>query len=305
MAGVIGSLVSITAICGVVRPGESLAIGFIGSAIAIVGWQLLNKIHIDDPVGAISTHAGCSIWGMIAVGLFVEKDGLEKPFSTTYGAFKGGHVKILGVQLLACVSITAWTVVTVFIQLYIIDRCVGLRMSLEEEILGADAYEHGIDQSQENTEGHVKPVLASQNRVFPEQACEVLGNSETNSNESDSHIANERRCDNRVHSSEIMLYDQPITPRTSDDIPQRNQTDHQCSEANNKQMSYKKNNSAKSYNSSISSSRNRWNRIVLTRGKLNTDNEENKDSRGPSIQSKKSPVIIPLTPVDGDIKHLD
>lgn len=61
MAGVIGSLVSITAICGVVRPGESLAIGFIGSAIAIVGWQLLNKIHIDDPVGAISTHAGGSI----------------------------------------------------------------------------------------------------------------------------------------------------------------------------------------------------------------------------------------------------
>lgn len=155
----------------------------------------------------------------------MEKDDLEKPFSTTYGAFKGGHVKILGVQLLACVSITAWTVVTVFIQLYIIDRCVGLRMSLEEEILGADAYEHGIDQSQENSEVHVKPVLASQNRVFPEQACEVLGNSETNSNESDSHIANERRCDNRDDSSELMLYDQPITARTSDDIPQRNQTE--------------------------------------------------------------------------------
>lgn len=279
--------------------------GFIGSAIAIVGWQLLNKIHIDDPVGAISTHAGGSIWGMIAVGLFVEKDDLEKPFSTTYDAFKGGHVKILGVQLLACVSITAWTVVTVFIQLYIIDRCVGLRMSLEEEILGADAYEHGIDQSQENSEVHVKPVLASQNRVFPEQACEVLGNSETNSNESDSHIANERRCDNRDDSSELMLYDQPITARTSDDIPQRNQTDHQCSGVNNKQMSYKKNKSAKSDNSSNSSSKNRWSRIVLSRDRLNTGNEEHKDSRGPSLQNKKSPVIITLTPVDGDIEHLD
>ena len=282
------------------RPGESLAIGFIGSAIAIVGWQLLNNIHIDDPVGAISTHAGGSIRGMIAVGLFVEKDNLEKPFSTTYGAFKGGNVKILGVQLLACVSITAWTVVTVFIQLYIIDRCVGLRMSMEEEILGADAYEHGIDQSQENTEGHVKPVLASQNRVFPEQACEVPENSGTNSSE------NESRCDNRFDSSELTLYDQPITTRTNDDIPQRNQTDHQCSEANNIQTSYNKNKSEKSYNSSNCSSRNRWSRIALSRGsRLNTSNEERKDSRCPSFQNKKSPVIITLTPVDSDIDHLD
>ena len=74
MAGVLGSLVSITAICGVVRPAESLAIGFIGAAITIFGWQLLNRLKIDDPVGAVSTHAGGSVWAMIAVGLFVEKE---------------------------------------------------------------------------------------------------------------------------------------------------------------------------------------------------------------------------------------
>lgn len=152
----------------------------------------------------------------------------------------------------------------------------------------------------------MKPVLASQNRVFPEQACEIPENSGTNSNEGDGHITNERRCENRVDSSELMLYDQPITTRTSNDIPQRSQTDHQSSEVNNKQMSYKKNKSAKSYNSSNRSSRNRWSRIALSRGsRLNTDNEEHKDSRGPSLQNKRSPVIITLTPVDGDIEYLD
>ena len=145
MAGILGSLVSITAICGVVRPGESLAIGFLGAAVAVLGWQLMEKFKIDDPVGAVSTHAGCSIWGMIAVGLFVELDQLEKTFSNSYGLFKGGKVRVLGVQLLACVSITAWTVILVYIQFKIIDKAIGLRLPLEEEILGADICEHAID----------------------------------------------------------------------------------------------------------------------------------------------------------------
>ncbi|XP_032239298.2 putative ammonium transporter 3 [Nematostella vectensis] len=146
MSGILGSLVSITAICGVVRPGESLLIGFIGAAIAICGWRLLERYCIDDPVGAIPIHAGGSIWGMIAVGMFVEIDRLENTFSNTYGAFKGGHVKILGIQLLACVVISAWTVVTVALQFKVIDLVFGLRLTLREELLGADAHEHGITQ---------------------------------------------------------------------------------------------------------------------------------------------------------------
>ncbi|KAK3735068.1 hypothetical protein QZH41_010772 [Actinostola sp. cb2023] len=144
MSGILGSLVSITAICGVVRPGESILIGFIGSAVATVGWQLLDRFEIDDPVGSVSIHAGGSIWGMIAVGMFVEPDNLEKTFSHTYGAFKGGNIRILGIQILACVVISAWTVVVVGIQLWVIDKILGLRLSLEDELLGADAVEHGI-----------------------------------------------------------------------------------------------------------------------------------------------------------------
>lgn len=53
MSGILGSLVSITAICAVARPGESIFIGFIGSMISVLGWLLLEKLKIDDPVGAI------------------------------------------------------------------------------------------------------------------------------------------------------------------------------------------------------------------------------------------------------------
>lgn len=144
MSGILGSLVSITAICGVVRPGESIIIGIIGAAVATIGWQLLERFEIDDPVGAVSIHAGGSIWGMLAVGMFVEPDRLEETFSNTYGAFKGGNVKILGIQVLACVVISIWTVLTVGIQFFLIDKLIGLRLSMEDELLGADDREHGI-----------------------------------------------------------------------------------------------------------------------------------------------------------------
>lgn len=148
MVGILGSLVSITAICAVARTGDSIIIGFIGSAVAILGWLLMEKLKIDDPVGAVSTHAGGAFWGMIAVGLFVEKDRIEN-FAGSYGVFKGGHIRILGVQLLACVVITAWAGTLAFLQMYLINKVVRFRFSEYEESAGADLCEHGINHSTE------------------------------------------------------------------------------------------------------------------------------------------------------------
>ena len=72
---------------------------------------------VDDPVGCIGIHCCSGIWGMLAVGLFAEHDKAEG-FSTQYGLLKGGSIKLLGVQLAACVSIIAWSVVTTFCQVY-------------------------------------------------------------------------------------------------------------------------------------------------------------------------------------------
>lgn len=298
MVGVLGSLVSITAICGVVRPGESLAIGFIGSAISILGWQLLNKLKIDDPVGAVSTHAGGSIWGMIAVGLFVEKDTLENTFSDTYGAFKGGHVKILGVQLLACVSITAWTIITVFIQLYLIDKSVGLRFPLEEEVLGADACEHGIDQSQARTESHVRPVPGSQNRVFPAPSGrdEIEGTALSDNN---SHM---EQCENRIGDAELEDCEQSDVESISDDTSPGNRANSQNILSNKRHPPLQEANENVSSNNPSSSTKTnfKWNKFLQLKRKssLHSGHVEQKNPRDSSRSKVKVPVIITLTPAD-------
>lgn len=293
MVGVLGSLVSITAICGVVRPGESLAIGFIGSAISIVGWQILNKMKIDDPVGAVSTHAGGSIWGMIAVGLFVERDTLENTFSETYGAFKGGHVKILGVQLLACVSITVWTIITVFIQLYIIDKAVGLRFPLEEEVLGADACEHGIDQSEGKLESHVYPIPESRNRVFPITEGDNTGGTSLSDN-----CNRGMQCENkRLGDAELLDCEQPEAECASDDGSQENREDCQNVVSTNRELELHGN--CSSPNSSGSTKR-KWAKVFKSKRKssLRSGNEKRQVPRGSSFPKVKVPVIITLTPAD-------
>lgn len=83
---------------------------------------------------------------MLVVGFFVEKDIFENIFFLIYGVFKGGYVKIFGVQFLVCVFIIVWIVIIVFMQFYIIEKFVGLRFLFEEEIFGVDVCEYGIDQ---------------------------------------------------------------------------------------------------------------------------------------------------------------
>lgn len=299
MVGVLGSLVSITAICGVVRPGESLAIGFIGSAISILGWQLLSKLKIDDPVGAVPTHAGGSIWGMLAVGLFVEKDTLENTFSSTYGAFKGGHVKILGVQLLACVSITVWTVITVFMQLYIIEKSVGLRFPLEEEILGADACEHGIDQSQARPENRVRPVTGSQNRVFPIGEDGHIGEADSNPQKNPSA----RNGTSKPGSDDTRLQDceesatESISELSLESIPGYDKTTHRKQHSSFHEA---ENNFDPNSSGNVFSSRKRWDKVLQSTRKVSFS-EKNGDRDVPNEFSQpkvKVPVVITLTPAD-------
>ncbi|EDO34221.1 predicted protein, partial [Nematostella vectensis] len=141
--GILGGLVSITAICAIVRPWEAILIGAIGGAIACGGCSLLNRLRIDDPVGCVPTHFFASVWGLIVVGLLVEKDSLMD-LSKEYGVLKGGSWRLLGAQLLAIVCISVWSAVMTFVMLCGVDRVVKLRMPLIMELEGADKWEHGI-----------------------------------------------------------------------------------------------------------------------------------------------------------------
>ena len=116
-------------------------IGAIGAAVAIGGTVMEDRLGIDDPVAAFPTHALASVWGLIAAGLFCER---TPQFAEYSGLFKNGDWTFLGIQTLSIVSITMWAAITTFVLLYIIDKMFGLRMTDEEEEVGADYYVHNI-----------------------------------------------------------------------------------------------------------------------------------------------------------------
>mgnify|MGYP001225835598 FL=1 len=122
--GAIAGLVSITAEPLAPTPGLALIIGFIGGLIVVFSIITLDKMHMDDPVGAISAHGTAGIWGLLAVTL------------------TGGS---LGAQLYGIIAIFLWTFIVSFIFWKIIDSIYGLRVTEEEEEEGVDISECGLE----------------------------------------------------------------------------------------------------------------------------------------------------------------
>ncbi|KAL7636187.1 UNVERIFIED_CONTAM: hypothetical protein RMT77_012944 [Armadillidium vulgare] len=142
---VLGALVGITAGCALFTTWEALAVGAVGGALAILTTPLVNKLHIDDPVGATPVHGVCGIWGMISIGLFIKADKTLGMSRGRAGVFRGGGFELLGIQTLACVCIIGWAALMTFIILKFIDVfLISIRMSEWEELVGADFAEHGI-----------------------------------------------------------------------------------------------------------------------------------------------------------------
>jgi Amt family ammonium transporter len=122
--GAIAGLVSITAEPLAPTPGLALVIGFIGGLIVVFSIITLDKLNIDDPVGAISAHGTAGVWGLLAVTL------------------TGGS---LGAQLYGIIVIFLWTFITSFIIWKIIHSIYGLRVTEEEEEEGVDISECGLE----------------------------------------------------------------------------------------------------------------------------------------------------------------
>ena len=138
----LAGLVAITAPCDVTDAFGATIIGIVAGFLVVFGvWFCDNKLHVDDPVGAVAVHMFNGIWGTIAVGLFATPSA---PLSTLTGLFYGGGFSLLGIQILGCLATALWTTVTIFITFKIIDKIFGLRVSEEEEITGLDATVHGL-----------------------------------------------------------------------------------------------------------------------------------------------------------------
>ena len=145
----LAGLVAITAPCDVTDCAGAAIIGAVAGLLVVFGiWLLDYKLHIDDPVGAVAVHMMNGIWGTIAVGLFATKSapGFELA-GISEGLFYGGGFGQLIKQLGGMFVIIAWTVVTILIVFTVIKKLHGLRVSTEEEIIGLDKIEHGLDSS--------------------------------------------------------------------------------------------------------------------------------------------------------------
>jgi len=129
MNGVLGGLVGITAGADQMGPMDAVLIGIIAGIIIVLGVALIDKIRLDDPVGAVAVHLICGVWGTLAVGLFGAMKGLDQFL----------------IQLAGVAIVGAFCVVISFILLFIINKTLGLRVDKEEELKGLDLAEHGMD----------------------------------------------------------------------------------------------------------------------------------------------------------------
>ena len=139
--GSLAGLVAITAPCSVVTPGSAIYIGAIGGVVCLYAVVLLDKLHIDDPVGAVPVHGVNGIWGTLAVGLFGQSS-LGAPLD---GFFYGGGLRQLGIQALGTFSVVLFVVGAMWLVFKSIDALVGLRVSEKEELQGLDIGEHGME----------------------------------------------------------------------------------------------------------------------------------------------------------------
>jgi len=141
--GCLAGLVAITAPCAWVSVGSALVIGLIAGVLVVLAVLLFDRWRIDDPVGALSVHLVCGVFGTLAVGLFADSAAAPLP-GPANGLFFGGGFGQLWAQFVGVTAVGAYTFAVSLVAWLIVKAVFGLRVSPEEEIEGLDIGEHGI-----------------------------------------------------------------------------------------------------------------------------------------------------------------
>ena len=133
--GILSGLVAITAGCNGVSYWGAVIIGSVAGFLVVkaIGW--FDQLQIDDPVGALSVHLVNGIWGTLAVGLFNKETGL----------LLGKGFNQMGIQIIGSASVISFTLLFSFVVWFALKLTLGIRVSPEEEIIGLDIGEHGME----------------------------------------------------------------------------------------------------------------------------------------------------------------
>ena len=124
--GILGGLVGITAGADIMTPESAIIIGSVAGILIVFAVSFIDKIRLDDPVGAIAVHLVCGIWGTLAVGIF----SAEHSFVT----------QLIGVLCYAVIC-----VLSALLIFFVMKKTIGIRVSEKEELEGLDVHEHGMD----------------------------------------------------------------------------------------------------------------------------------------------------------------
>lgn len=125
--GILAGLVGITAGADVINPGDAIIVGTVAGILVVISAVTLDRLHLDDVVGAISVHLVCGVWGTLAVAIFS-----INPEHTFLAQLKG--VAACGITAFLCAAV-------IFL---LLKYTIGIRVSEEHETEGLDSHEHGI-----------------------------------------------------------------------------------------------------------------------------------------------------------------
>ena len=134
--GILAGLVGITAGADVMTPFSSIIIGLIAGGLVVLSVLFFDRVKIDDPVGAISVHLVCGIWGTLAVGIFSTNPDHS-----------------LGVQFIGVAAYGVFTVLCAGVIFGVLKATTGIRVTEDEEIEGLDLGEHGMHAYDLHTSG--------------------------------------------------------------------------------------------------------------------------------------------------------
>jgi ammonium transporter, Amt family len=147
--GLLAGLVAITAPSGFVGAPVGFLIGAVAGILVCLAVKFFDKIHVDDPVGAISVHGVCGLWGVLALGIFADGTAYyggswNGVAGTVKGLIAGDWGQFLA-QVIGCLVLVVWAFGLSYLFFKILDKIMGLRVSPEVEIQGLDIDETGVE----------------------------------------------------------------------------------------------------------------------------------------------------------------
>jgi len=142
--GAIAALVAITAACAFVAPWAAIVIGLGAGVIVVFGVLFVERLGLDDPVGAVAAHGMSGMWGTLSLGFLTVPSLASRLATGRGGLLYGGGLHQLGVQALGLVAVGAFTFTASFLILWVMKATVGIRTEAEVESAGLDVSEHGM-----------------------------------------------------------------------------------------------------------------------------------------------------------------